>query len=213
MRLKTCLFILGIAAVAMLQLQCTTPTAIAEGPCEAGPAGDKPAQLAKTSDTNKPPKRIWAQSYLFTDAPKLEVGEWISAKPGNMKGKFIIVEFWRTWCSACKRTAPLMNLIHEKYSKDFVVIGITGEDKEKVVAGWDGPKVKYHIALDKPGPDTTKPEQGAYEAKFGVFGWPHVVILEPRYRAVIWEGFTGLKGYELTEEKIKKMIAIKNGKK
>jgi hypothetical protein len=47
-----------------------------------------------------------------------------------------------------------------------------------------------------------------YEAAFGVWGWPHVIILEPQYRTVVWEGFTGFKGFELTEAKVAKMLAI-----
>jgi hypothetical protein len=35
-----------------------------------------------------------------------------------------------------------------------------------------------------------------------------VIILEPQYHTVIWEGFPGLKGFELTEEKVAKMLAI-----
>jgi hypothetical protein len=58
------------------------------------------------------------------------------------------------------------------------------------------------------GPATDRPGQGAYEASFGVWGWPHVIILEPLHRTVVWEGFTGLKGYELTEAKVAKMLAI-----
>jgi len=45
-----------------------------------------------------------------------------------------------------------------------------------------------------------------------VWGWPHVIILEPQYRTIIWEGFPGLKGYELTEAKVAKILAIGRGK-
>ncbi len=182
-------------------------------------------------------KRIWASSRLFTDAPPLDVRKWLTDKP-EMEGKFLVIEFWRTWCSACKRMTPLMNTLHAKYGDELVVIGITGEAEETVKA-YAGPKKDYFLALDQPlpaenrdtakaqqpaekegaapasaGPDqtsepaTARPGQGQYEAKFGVWGWPHVVILEPQFRTVIWEGFPGLKGYELTEAKVAKMLAI-----
>ncbi len=182
-------------------------------------------------------KRIWAGSRLFTDAPPLEVQKWLTGKP-EMEGKFLVIEFWRTWCSACKRMTPLMNTLHAKYGSELVVIGITGEAEETVKA-YAGPKKEYFLALDQPlpveskdeaktpqpagdessapvsaGPDPAAepakahPGQGQYEAKFGVWGWPHVVILEPQFRTVIWEGFPGLKGYELTEAKVAKMLAI-----
>lgn len=182
-------------------------------------------------------KHIWANTRLFTDAPPLEVRKWLSDKP-ELEGKFLVIEFWRTWCGACKRMTPLMNTLQKKYGSELVVIGITGEAEETVNA-YAGPKKEYFQALDQAqpatnkvdaassqttaievsapasalpdqasGPATDRPGQGAYEASFGVWGWPHVIILEPLHRTVVWEGFTGLKGYELTEAKVAKMLAI-----
>jgi thiol-disulfide isomerase/thioredoxin len=194
-----------------------------------------------TADTNQPAvtraKQIWASTRLYTDAPPLEVQKWLTGKP-ELEGKFVVVEFWRTWCGACKRMTPLMNTLHQKYGKELVVIGITGEAEETVKA-YAGPQKEYFLALDKPqpvrdkptaagqptaskedaspvatlpdqaaGPTMNRPGQGTYEAAFGVWGWPHVIILEPQYRTVVWEGFTGLKGYELTEAKVAKILAI-----
>jgi thiol-disulfide isomerase/thioredoxin len=181
-------------------------------------------------------KHLWADSRLFTDAPPLEVQKWLTDKP-EMKGKFVVIEFWRTWCGACKRMTPLMNTLHKKYGKELVVIGITGEAEETIKA-YAGPKKEYFLALDLPLPVqegdqpqeaeaaqaeaepvtglpdqadrqvAARPGQGRYEAQFGVWGWPHVIILEPQYRTIIWEGFPGLKGFELTEAKIEKILAI-----
>ncbi|MBP7638457.1 MAG: redoxin domain-containing protein [Kiritimatiellae bacterium] len=185
-------------------------------------------------------KQMWARSCVFTDAPPLEVSKWLSGKP-ETEGKFVIIEFWRTWCGACKRMTPLMNTLHRKFGDELVVIGITGETEEQVKA-YVGPKKEYALALDRAlpaarkekldkagspvsrqpagseaGPDladfsvNAHPDQGAYEALFGVWGWPHVIILEPQYRTIIWEGFPGLKGYELTEAKVAKILAIGRG--
>ena len=177
-------------------------------------------------------KQMWASSRAFTDAPPLDVQKWLTGKP-EMEGKFLVIEFWRTWCGACKRMTPLMNTLHKKYGDELVVIGLTGEPEEKVLAN-KGPKKEYYLALDRPradlgkeksankgaagsvegGPDQaagtipTTAGQGAYEAYFEVWGWPHVIILEPQHRTVIWEGFPGLKGYELTEAKVAKILAI-----
>ena len=182
-------------------------------------------------------KMIWADTRLFTDAPPLEVRKWLADKP-ELEGKFLVIEFWRTWCGACKKMTPLMNTLHKKYGAELVVVGITGEAEEAVRA-YAGPKKEYFLALDqlKPakdkgaaadpqaavkevpapaavlpdqsaGPTAPRPGQGLYEALFNVWGWPHVIILEPLHRTVVWEGFPGLKGHELTEAKVAKMLAI-----
>lgn len=181
-------------------------------------------------------KRIWARDLLWTDTPKLEVAEWLTKEP-DLEGKFILVEFWRTWCGACRRMSPRMNELHRKYGDELVVIAITGEPADKVKAALPGWKKEYFVAIDKPRPqeandpnpkdppapagdDATDGEQpdaedgtfrseqqGAYEAHFGVWGWPHAVLLEPKHRAVIWQGFPGLKGHELTPAMVGKYLA------
>ena len=179
------------------------------------------------------PKQMWASSRLFTDAPPLEVGKWLTDKP-DLDGKFLVIEFWRTWCGACKRMTPFLNNLQAKHGDELAVIALTCEAEEAVQA-YKGPKLEYFLALDLPqtnrtaaatperksaekpvanGPDQAadasadRSRQGRYEALFDVWGWPHVIILEPQYRTVIWEGFPGLKGYELTEAKIEKILAI-----
>ena len=59
---------------------------------------------------------MWADSRLFTDAPPLEVQKWLTGKP-ELEGKFIVIEFWRTWCGACKRLTPLMNTLQNDNEK------------------------------------------------------------------------------------------------
>ena len=181
-----------------------------------GKDGDGLPNTAETKKTparktaGKDPKRIWAQSYLFCDAPKLEVSAWLTEEP-DLKGKFVLIEFWRTWCGACKRAVPKLNSLHKKYGKELVVIAVTGEPLEAVQA-YNGPKMNFFMALDAPGKNTEEEDaikdQGATEEKYRVWGWPHCVLLEPEHHCVIWEGFPDLKGYELTAEKIEKALAI-----
>ncbi len=179
----------------------TAPPAAATAPAGAG-EGTVPRVGFSSSG-----KQIWATSFLFAEAPPLAVGTWLTATP-DCQGKFVLIEFWRTWCGACKRTAPLLNRLHEKYAGELVVIGITGESADKVRSAYHGPELKYPLAIDLPGENARDKEQGRYEANFGVWGWPHVIIIEPEAQAVVWEGFPGLAGYELTEAKIEKILAI-----
>jgi thiol-disulfide isomerase/thioredoxin len=162
----------------------------------------------QAASLQKAPKQLWATSFLYHYAPALDFAGWVGAEPESLEGKFIVLEFWRTWCSACKRSTPLLNQIHAELGDNVVVIGVTGQPRELVEAGWDGPKMDYFVALDKTSPDSEDSEQGALEAAFGVIGWPHVVILEPEFRAVIWEGFPLQKDYELKMETVRKMVAI-----
>jgi len=191
-----------LAGVGCSSLTLKPDTSSAGVPCATQPG--------LTANMDKQGKVIWANSLLFCDAPPLELNTWLSKQP-ELKGKFVLIEFWRTWCGACKRSVPLLNALHEKYGQDLVVIAVTGEPEETVKA-YDGPKMNYFMAIDKPGTkgeaDNAIKDQGALEERFGVWGWPHVVLLEPENHAVIWEGFPLLSGYELTAEKIERALAV-----
>ncbi len=186
----------------------TAPDAKKEG--NAQPDTAQPGKTPPRMTTGKEPKRIWAQSLLFCDAPKLEVGDWLTDEP-DLEGKFVLIMFWRTWCGACKRAVPKLNAFQEKFGNELAVIAVTGEPAE-TVAAYRGPEMKFFMALDAPGTKADEEDaikdQGATEEKYGVWGWPHCVLLEPEHRGVIWEGYPDLKGYELTAEKVEKALAI-----
>ncbi len=184
-----------------------------EKPCET----DKPNPNAKPGDASDGPcvtpgnlfdddyvppptikegKRMWARSYRWAKAPDFAVEKWLSEKP-DMKGKYVLIEYWATWCGPCRRSIPLLNGFHEKYGDELVVIGIS-EEPEEDVRKMKEPKIDFYYAVD------TKKRM---KDELGVWGIPHVIILEPG-GYVIWEGFPLLKDYALTDELIDKILAV-----
>ena len=49
----------------------------------------------------------------------------------NYKGKYVLLDFWATWCGPCRGETPNLKAVYEKYGKrdDFVMIGLS-LDKE-----------------------------------------------------------------------------------
>lgn len=44
------------------------------------------------------------------------------------RGKWVVVNFWATWCGTCRKEFPDLVALHEKYrDKDIVVVGINFE--------------------------------------------------------------------------------------
>jgi thiol-disulfide isomerase/thioredoxin len=142
-------------------------------------------------------KQLWAKSYLGKKGPQLQVEEWITEKP-DTTGKFVLIDFWATWCPPCRKAIPHLNEFQEKFKEKLVVIGISDESKEKV-AGFESPKIKYAQAIDT---------QARTKKAFEVRGIPHVVVLDPQ-GIVRWEGFPFLQGEELTEEVMAEIINAK----
>jgi len=170
----------------------------------ARPGGEDLQRFATGSPFDKdykPPaikegKRMWAKSFLWTEAPPLVVEKWLTRQP-ETKGKYMLIEFWATWCPPCRKSIHLLNRFHEKYGKELVVIGISDE-AEAAVRKLKEPAIRYYSAIDT---------KARMKSQVGVWGIPHVILVEPG-GYVIWEGFPLLKDYELKEETIEKILAI-----
>ena len=133
-------------------------------------------------------KQIWAKSFLNKKAPDFVVEKWLSAEP-DRAGKFVLVDFWATWCGPCRKAIPELNEFHKKFGDKLVVIGISDETEDKVKK-MTAPKIEYFSAIDT---------KARMKKTVGVEGIPHIMIIDPQ-GIVRWEGFPLLEGYELTEK-------------
>ncbi|QXP79213.1 MULTISPECIES: TlpA family protein disulfide reductase [Winogradskyella] len=80
---------------------------------------------------------IYAQSNIKVNgkAPKINITNWIENIPNdkNLNDKYIVLEFWATWCGPCIAAVPHMNKIQEEFNqKDLYYISITDESIAKV---------------------------------------------------------------------------------
>ncbi len=76
---------------------------------------------------------MYGKSFYHQKAPEFVVEKWLSDVP-DMKGKFIMIDFWATWCGPCKRSIPQINEWYNKYKDRMVVIGVSDEPEAKVLA-------------------------------------------------------------------------------
>ena len=76
----------------------------------------------------------WNSPMLGKKAPALKVKEWLTEKP-DTTGKFIILDFWATFCGPCVKFTPYMNEFAKKFKKDVVFIAIATQSKESVEKG------------------------------------------------------------------------------
>ena len=144
-------------------------------------------------------KKLWAKSFLNEKAPELVVGTWLTKEP-DTEGKFVLIDFWATWCGPCRKAIPELNGFHEEFGDELVVIGISDEDEDKVKS-FDSPAIEYFSAID-----------GRKRMKdiFKVTGIPHVVIIDPE-GFVRWEGYPFLEGHELSSEVIENLLRAYRG--
>ena len=139
-------------------------------------------------------KQLWADSFLNKKAPELTVEKWLTSKP-DIKGKFVLIDFWATWCGPCRNAIPKLNELQKQFENDLVVIGISQETKEKVKS-MTKPEIEYYSAIDS---------KATIATTLGVKGIPHVILIDPQ-GIVRWEGYPMLKGHELTADVVKELI-------
>lgn len=140
-------------------------------------------------------KKLWAKSLLGQKAPELVVEKWLTPQP-DTKGKFVLIDFWATWCGPCRAAIPELNTFQKKFADKLVVIGISDESEDKVKALAE-PKVEYASAIDP---------QARMKKTVEVKGIPHCILIDPD-GIVRWEGFPLLGGHELTEKVIEEIIS------
>jgi cytochrome c biogenesis protein CcmG/thiol:disulfide interchange protein DsbE len=53
---------------------------------------------------------------------------------GEITGRVVMVDFWASWCTPCRRSFPWMNAMHRKYAADGLQIIAVNVDKERELA-------------------------------------------------------------------------------
>ncbi len=54
-----------------------------------------------------------------------------SIKLSDFKGKYLLIDFWASWCIPCRKGSPKLLKLYDKYkSKGLIVLGVSDDDKD-----------------------------------------------------------------------------------
>lgn len=68
----------------------------------------------------------------------------------SLRGKFVFLNFWATWCPPCRAEMPSMQVLHEKYkNENFVILAVNlREDKKTVEKFLKKNKYTFPVVMD-----------------------------------------------------------------
>ncbi len=94
----------------------------------------------------------------------------------DFKGKYVLVEFWASWCAPCRVENPKLVNIYERFNKkNFEIFGISIDENKK---SWLNAMIKDKLTWPNAA-DLLNEEKNPAARAYGVVGIPHNVLIDP----------------------------------
>ena len=108
---------------------------------------DLPDELNPTDDA--PAARAGRAAPAFTLA-RLEEG---TGSLTDYRGKYVLVNFWASWCGPCRQETPdLQSFFEHNGNREFVILGVNQQEQPESVQKFaDEFSVTYPVLLDRSG--------------------------------------------------------------
>lgn len=90
----------------------------------------------------------------------------------SLRGKYVILDFWGSWCIWCIKGFPQMKEYYAKYKGKFEILGVDCNDTE---AKWRDAVKKHEL----PWLHVYCPKESTLLADYGVTGFPTKIIIGP----------------------------------
>ena len=109
-----------------------------------------------------------------TEAPDFTLND-INGQPlklSSLRGKYVILDFWGSWCVWCIKGLPKMKEYYQKYAGKFEILGIDCNDPEEK---WKAAVAKYEL----PWLHVYNTDDSGVLEKYAIQGFPTKIIVGP----------------------------------
>jgi thiol-disulfide isomerase/thioredoxin len=115
----------------------------------------------------------------------------------SLRGKYLIIDFWGTWCGPCVAGIPHMKAFREKHKDKVELLGISND---RDITMWRNYLIKNN--MDYPNILIGKGEED-FVSKFNVQGFPTKILIDPNGKILYRESGESEEFYVKMEEMIK----------
>jgi len=110
----------------------------------------------------------------------------------DFEGKFVLINFWATWCTYCDQEMPDLQALQDKYGDDLVVLLVNVQENEKEIKAYlEKKNLSMLTVLDK---------KGEVAGMYNVTGMPSSYFVTPDQRVIGY--VAGMMTYDTMEQSL-----------
>lgn len=134
----------------------------------------------------KPGSTVIDLSMPDMDGKRVKLTDWVG------KGKYVLVDFWASWCGPCRQEMPNVVEAYKKYKGDkFEIVGVSFDNN---AAAWKG-AVK-NLGMTWPQMSDLKGWQSQGASAYGIMSIPSNILFSPEGKVVALD----LRGSDLSDK-------------
>ncbi len=141
------------------------------------PMASKKAESVKAQMEKEQKQKEMMSGTVAAPDFKLKDLQGKEVKLSDFRGKYVVIDFWGSWCIWCIKGFPHLKEAYNQYKDKLVVLGVDCQDSEEA---WRNAVAKYEL----PWVNVYNPENSDLLNKYGVQGFPTKVIVNPEGKIV-----------------------------
>lgn len=95
----------------------------------------------------------------------------------SLRGKYVVLDFWGSWCGWCIKGMPAMKEAYGKYKKKMEILGIDCNDSDEA---WKAAVKKHEL----PWKHVYCPRGSKVPSMYAIQGFPTKIVVDPKGKVV-----------------------------